>query len=144
MLNIKMGNTSSQDGDPDESAMKNVEKAMAKLMATKAWQSGFADEWLQFTEQHKPSDLEMNRVLLSSIYREDGEIEEPSLFTDAMDRCKNGKGSAKDNDIVIFAWMLTKNPDYFRALETNAVNEPSAEWAAGSLRKQYSQWVPDK
>lgn len=134
-----MGDTMPQV--PDDSAVQYIKETQAKLMEKKSWQPDIADSWLQFITKFKPSDLETNSVLLSSLYREDGVIEEPPLLIDALDRCKRGEGSAEDNDTVIFAWMLTKNLDYFRALETNAQTELSAGWAASSLREQYPQWT---
>ena len=106
-----------------------------KLMETKVWQPGIADGWLRLIKQMRPSDLETRGILLSSLYREDGTIQEPSFLTDTINRCKNGEGSAEDCDIVVFAWMITKNPDYFRVLETYS------EINISRLREQYPQWV---
>ena len=137
-------NELSQDCVPCDLEVQHIKEVVEKLMTTKSWQPNISDSYLQFIKKFKLSDFEMSSILLSSLYREDRIINEPSLLIDAINRCKCGKGSPKDNDIVIFAWMLTKNTDYFQNLETNALTELSAKWAANSLREQYPQWVPQK
>ena len=137
-----MGNELSQNYVPNDSEIQNVEKVTKRLMSTKSWQPDITDLWLQFTKKFKPHDFEINSTLLSSLYRENGTIDEPSVLTDAINKCKCGKGSSKDNDIVIFAWMLTKNMDYFRSLEANALTELAKSIKVGNGMDPDTQMGP--
>lgn len=61
-------------------------------------------------------------------------------------RADHAVSSARDNDTIIMAWMLTKESGYMDLLGKIAatgggLTSRSAEWASKTLREQYPQWV---